>query len=61
MKAWQVAKAKEIDAVISACKSELAMNFDCPSEQILGFYGAKLKITGKEMLEAIYRYNQRTN
>ncbi len=59
MKAWQVQKAKEIDATINACKTELATNFDCPSEQILGFYGAKLRITGPEMLQAIYRYNQR--
>ena len=55
----RAAKLRQIELTIENCKQELALNFDCPSEQILGFYGAKLRITGKEMLDAIGRYNER--
>jgi len=39
--------------VIDACRSELAMNFECPAERILGFYGAKLGMSSKEMDELL--------
>lgn len=39
--------------VIRACSFELATNFDCPSEQILGVYGAKLGLTSREMFNLL--------
>ena len=44
--------------IIEKCKSELAMNFECPSERILGVYGAKLGLDSKEMFEAICQHNE---
>jgi hypothetical protein len=35
--------------IIEACKTELAINFDCPAKQILRVYGAKLGISGEQM------------
>jgi hypothetical protein len=43
---------------IEKCKSELAMNFECPSEQILGVYGSKMGLTSKEMFEVICQHNE---
>ena len=42
-----------LQPVIDACRSELAMNFECPAERILGFYGAKLGMSSKEMDELL--------
>lgn len=44
--------------ILDKCKKELAMNFECPAEQILGVYGAKLGLDSKEMFEAIWQYNE---
>lgn len=37
------------DEIIEHCKFELATNFECPSEQILGVYGSRLGLTSREM------------
>lgn len=39
----------EREAIIKSCGFELSTNFDCPSEQILGVYGAKIGINSREM------------
>ena len=39
--------------VMHDCRRELAMNFDCPSEQILGVYGAKLGLSSKQMYDKL--------
>ena len=41
------------EQIIDACRKELAMNFECPAERILGFYGAKLGMSSKEMDELL--------
>ncbi len=35
--------------IVEACKTELAINFDCPAAQILRVYGGKLGLSGKQM------------
>ena len=37
------------EQVIERCKFELATNFDCPAEQILGVYGSQIGLTSKQM------------
>lgn len=39
--------------VINQCKFELATNFECPSEQILGVYGSRLGLNSREMYELL--------
>ena len=41
------------EQIIDACRKEIAMNFECPAERILGFYGAKLGMSSKEMDELL--------
>lgn len=39
--------------IIDRCKFELATNFECPSEQILGVYGAMLGLNSRQMSELL--------
>jgi hypothetical protein len=41
------------EQIIEKCGFELATNFDCPAAQILRFYGAKLGMSGEQMLQTI--------
>lgn len=41
------------EQVIERCKFELATNFDCPSEQILGVYGSKIGLNSRQMYELL--------
>jgi hypothetical protein len=43
------AGAPDIKAIVDQCKFELATNFDCPSNQILGVYGARFGFSSQEM------------
>ena len=39
--------AEQVQRCLDACRTELAINFDVPAQQILGIYGAKLGMTGE--------------
>ena len=41
------------EQVIERCKFELATNFECPSQQILGVYGAKLGLSWDKMRDLL--------
>jgi hypothetical protein len=45
--------AAQVDRIIDACCTELAMNFDVPAMSILGWYGAKLGITAEQLKERL--------
>jgi hypothetical protein len=40
-------------ATVEACCTELAINFDCPAKQIIGFYAAKMGISIPEWDQVI--------
>jgi hypothetical protein len=46
-------KATAREQAIQRCKCELATNFDCPSEQILGIYGAQIGLSSREMFDLL--------
>jgi hypothetical protein len=41
------------EEIINRCKFELATNFDCPSEQILGVYGSRIGLSSRDMFNLI--------
>ena len=41
------------EAIVDRCRFELATNFECPSERILGVYGAKLGLDSRQMFDLL--------
>lgn len=37
------------NAVIEACKTRLAIDFDTPARDILSYYGSQIGLTGRQM------------
>ena len=46
-------KTADREAIIERCKFELATNFECPSEQILGVFGAQIGLSSRQMFELL--------
>lgn len=44
---------RRAEAIINRCKFELSTNFECPSEQILGVYGAQIGLDSRGMLDLL--------
>lgn len=54
-------KNSEIAQIFDQCRSELATNFYCSADQILGVYGAKLGLSSEEMGKLIHKESKQSN